>query len=233
MHLARIIVPGLLALGLARPVAAQEPVVTTTEPDFVLQEPGPSPIFGFVGGGASFPMADAADRFNVGYGFHAGIGYNFSRFLGAHLEGFWSYYGVQNEALGGATELDANHRMQYGSIDAVAHLLRGPFNVYVLGGGGLYYRRVEITQFAGTTVVPYCDPWLYYCYPSVVPVEQILGTRSSTDFGLNGGLGASVRLTRGLAVYLEGRYHYMWGPEVGGQNINGQYIPVMLGLRFE
>jgi hypothetical protein len=66
-------------------------------------------------------------------------------------------------------------------------------------------------------------------------VETILGSRSSTDWGLNGGAGFSVRVASGLRVYAEGRYHYMFGPEIAGssENANGQYVPVMFGLRFE
>lgn len=218
------VVPALLFGSLAKPAAAQDMLV--------LQEPSPSPIFGFLGGGASFPLSESGDRFTTGWVFHGGLGYNFGHTFGLQAEGLWSVYGVKADALN-ATDVDASHRMQYGALDAVVHLFRGPFSAYVVGGGGIYYRRVELTQFAGTTVVPFCDPWLYYCYPSVASVEEVLGSRSSTDFGLNGGVGASYRITSGLKFYAEGRYHYMFGPEIGGENINGQYLPITVGLRFE
>ena len=218
----------LTALGLALPAAAQE---------LELQEPAPSPIYGFVAGGPSFPMSEAGDRFGTGYAFNGGVGFNFHRFVGAQLEAFWSRHGVKDEALN-ATDLDANHRMQYGALELVFNGVRsGPVTAYLLGGGGIYYRRVELTTFLGTAVVPVCDPWLYYCYTDAVPVEGVLGSRSSTDFGLNGGVGVSVRLGAGFKLYAEGRYHYIFGPEFdagdGGQRADGEYIPVMFGLRFE
>lgn len=217
----------LVTLGLALPAAAQ-----TME----LQEPTPPRIFGFVAGGPSFPMSDAADRFSTGYGFNVGLGVNASRMLGVQAEAFWSHYGVDEGALN-ATDIDANSRMQYGTLEAVLRLGHGPFGAYVIGGGGVYYRRVEITEFLGSAVVPTCDPWLYYCYPTAVGVEQVLGARSSTDFGLNGGVGLTMRVAGGLKLFVEGRYHYIFGPEFEGggesQRADGQYIPLMFGLRFE
>lgn len=261
MHLASFVVPGALALALAQSAAAQEqptgmeqPPPTeqqappmeqqpppaeeqtvTEEQTLVIQQPSVAPIFGFIGGGPTIPLGDSGDRFNVGPGFNAGIGFNFNRFVGVQLEGFWSRFSVNGDLLN-TTDLDANHRMQYGTLDAVANVVRsGPFTAYLLGGGGLYYRRVQLTQFAGTTVVPACDPWLYYCYPSAVSVETILGTRSSTDWGINGGAGFSVRVAPGLRIYAEGRYHYIFGPEIinSSDKANGEYIPIMFGLRFE
>lgn len=224
----RVLVALLLALGLALPAAAQE---------LELQEPSPSPVYGFISGGASFPLSDAGDRFDTGYAFNGGLGFNVHPMVGLQVEGFWSRYEVKASALD-ATDIDANHRMQFGALDVVFNGVRsGPFTAYLLGGGGIYYRRVELTAYAGTAVVPVCDPWLYYCYSDVVPVEGVLGSRSSTDFGLNGGVGFSVRVASGLKLYAEGRYHYIFGPEFtqagDSQRANGQYIPVLVGLRFE
>jgi opacity protein-like surface antigen len=224
----RPLVTLLLALGLALPAAAQE---------LELQEPSPSPIYGFIAGGASFPISNVGDRFETGYAFTGGVGFNVHRFVGVQLDAFWSHHSVKGDVFD-TTDLDANHRMQYGTLDVVFNGVRsGPLTAYVLGGGGVYYRRVELTSFVGTAVVPVCDPYLFYCFADAVPVEGVLGSRSSTDFGLNGGIGLSLRVASGLKLYLEGRYHYIFGPEFteGGEGgrANGEYIPVMLGLRFE
>ena len=64
---------------------------------------------------------------------------------------------------------------------------------------------------AGVGWVPgYCDPWWYVCYPGGwVETTNIIGERSSTDFGMSFGGGVNFG-----AVYAELRYHYIWGPEV-------------------
>ena len=59
-----------------------------------------------------------------------------------------------------------------------------------------------------------CDPWWYYCVPGGwVPVENIIGERSSTDFGMD--FGGGVRFGK---IYAEIRYHYIWGPTIEAQN---------------
>ena len=75
---------------------------------------------------------------------------------------------------------------------------------------GVYYRPVKVTT-PGVGYVPgYCDPWWYVCYPGgFVPVENIVGERSSTDFGMDFGGGVNFG-----AFYAEIRYHYIWGPKV-------------------
>ena len=63
----------------------------------------------------------------------------------------------------------------------------------------------------GVGYVPgYCDPWWYVCYPGgFVPVENIVGERSSTDFGMVFGGGVNFNI-----AFAEVRYHYIWGPTV-------------------
>jgi hypothetical protein len=124
-----------------------------------------------------------------------------------------------------ATGTNGYHSMQYGDLNAVFNVLPlGPLGVYVLGGPGIYHRRVEITEFAGVGTVPYCDPWLFICW-------------SKTDFGLNAGLGVSLRLFGGpLSLYAEGRYHYIFGGHIdtpaGSRSVDGMYMPIVFGLRL-
>ena len=64
-----------------------------------------------------------------------------------------------------------------------------------------------------------------------MPVENIVGERSSTDFGMDFGGGMNFG-----AVYAELRYHYIWGPEVetsstGGNRYAGVDPPIPKGQR--
>lgn len=109
------------------------------------------------------------------------------------------------------------------------------FGFHLLGGGGFSFRDVEIAQFAGVGVAPYCDPYLLACYATPIAVSQVIGSRDSFDFGLDAGLGAYAMLSPPLRLYLEARYHDLWGPEFEGPNgdrvdSDGQYLPVVLGL---
>jgi opacity protein-like surface antigen len=228
---------GLLALASARPALAQG--------DTTMSMPGNEemeslvPHVGFnVGGGVSFPLADTAKRAKVGGAFQIGVQYNFLKWLSVQAEYLYSGYSLKGTVLE-TTGLNGHHSMQYGDLNAIVQVVPSrPFGVYLVGGPGLYHRRVEITQFAGTAVLPYCDPWLFYCYTTPVSVDTVIGSRSRTDFGLNAGVGVSFRLFDGpTRLYLEGRYHYIFAGTVTTSNggtvkPTGQYIPVVLGIRF-
>jgi hypothetical protein len=47
-----------------------------------------------------------------------------------------------------------------------------------------------------------------------VPVDNVVGDRSSTDFGMVFGAGVNIAASDAASVYLEIRYHYIWGPEI-------------------
>ena len=81
----------------------------------------------------------------------------------------------------------------------------------------------------------------YVCYPGgFVPVENVVGQRSSTDFGMDFGGGVKFG-----AIYAEIRYHYIWGPTVpetgptqplpgvsAERKANGQFLQTTFGIRF-
>ncbi len=202
------------------------------------EDAGPERHFMFnVGGGLSIPISDAGDRFVTGGGFQLGAGFQLNRRFGVTAEYLWMDHGVQDDALTEAG-IEGDHLLQYGGLNAVVNVLpRRRFGFYLIGGPGLYYRKVELSQFAGVAAVPYCDPWLLFCSADVVPVDEILGSRSTTDFGLNAGLGLTLRLFGDMRLYVEGRYHYIFGPEFTAQDgtsqhADGQYIPVIFGVRY-
>ncbi len=213
-----------LAPGLAKGQGYAEPGVT-------------GPIGWNIGGTIAFPLGDSADRVNVAGGLAAGVTFNFARNFGAQLEygADWSSLKtgqLQNVGIGG------NALLQYFDLNLVFHPTRaGAIGFYLIGGGGLYYRGAEVTKAEGTIIQPYCDPWLYYCSAVPVPVESILGSRSSWDFGLDGGVGMTFAIAPPLRLYLEARYHYIFGPSYTAANgerraADGQYLPLTLGLRF-
>ena len=82
-----------------------------------------------------------------------------------------------------------------------------------------------------------------------MPVDQVVGSRSSTDFGMNFGGGVDFRFHEHSSFYVEVRYHYVWGPTIASGNVpanpiagsdvvtstqkaNGQFLPITFGFRF-
>ena len=90
------------------------------------------------------------------------------------------------------TDFFADMNMQFGTGSVIFQKPEGTVRPYGLVGAGIYYRPVKVTT-PGVGYVPgYCDPWWYVCYPGgFVPVENIVGDRSSTDFGMAFGGGAN------------------------------------------
>ena len=203
------------------------------------------------GGGWTAPNSDVRDRFGDGYNFNFGVQVNATPVIG--IEGLYSFNGLGEKQISipvsptpfnGAVPTDffGNMNMQYGTVSLVAQKPDGGVRPYGLIGGGVYYRPVEITSPAVGWVPGYCDPWWYVCYPGgFVEVDNIIGERSSTDFGMTFGGGVNFG-----AFYGELRYHYIWGPEVevreptqpiagveaDTRKANGQFLQATFGFRF-
>lgn len=115
----------------------------------------------------------------------------------------------------------------------------GTVSPYIIGGVGYYFRPVTVTTAGTGFVLGYCNPYWYVCYPGgFYEVDQVVGERSSSDFGFDIGGGFTYKLNDIASLYFEARYHFMWGPSVTntstGQTLtaNGQFIPLTVGVRF-
>ena len=145
------------------------------------------------------------------------------------------------------TDFFGNANMQYGTLSAIFQRPEGGVRPFGLVGMGIYYRPMEITTPGVGWVPGYCDPWWYVCYPGGwVEVDQIVGERSTTDFGMV--FGGGVRFG---VFYAELRYNDIWGPTIEGldrsnlpdppnvptsslvgKKANGQFVQTTFGFRF-
>lgn len=229
----RNLLPALIALALALPARAQ---IYTDE---TARSAAPNRFTFNIGGGPSFIAGDASDVFDTGGLFQIGAGYRFAPEGAVQLVYSWSRYDVEERLIEDAT-IDAYHTLQYLSAEAVYEPIigaTGPVGVYFLGGPGLYYRVATVREFTGAAVLPYCDPWLFYCYPTAVETSRVVGTRDDWNFGLTGGVGVVFRLSAYAGIFIEGRYHYVWGDDFTDaegreRSSDTQYIPVVGGFRF-
>lgn len=205
-----------------------------------------------IGGGFTAPNSDVRDHLGDGYNFTIGLQVNVNPVFA--IEGLYSFNGLGEKTRtiniadvpGGPTsptDLTGSMNMQYGTVSAIIQKPDGSVRPYGLVGMGVYYRPIEVTT-PGVGFVPgYCDPWWYICYPGGwVEVQNVIGERSSTDFGMVFGGGVNFG-----KFFSELRYHYIWGPTVAenapvqpivGADVpperkaNGQFLAVTFGLRF-
>jgi len=207
-----------------------------------------------LGGGLTIPNSEVRDRLGNGYNFNFGVDVAVNPVVS--IEGLYSFNGLGEKDIalpvspcvgcpGTSTPFTGSMNMQYGTASVILQRPEGGVKPFGLVGMGVYYRPMEVTT-PGVGYVPgYCDPWWYVCYPGGwVEVENVVGERSSTDFGMvfGGGL-------RFGAFYAELRYHYIWGPTIDGQSTNlpsvnppltdlegkkanGQFLATTFGFRF-
>jgi opacity protein-like surface antigen len=202
-----------------------------------------------IGGGYTVTAGEVRDHLGDGYNFNFGLIFNITEVVGLQTE--YSFNGLGDKRIsipvsptpndsGVPTDFFADMNMQFFDVNLIVKApTQSAAKPYFLFGGGVYYRPIKVTT-PGVGYVPgYCDPWWYVCYPGgFVPVENIVGERSSTDFGMNFGGGVNVALGESASFYVEARYHYIWGPEVSNpltdesQKANGQFFPITFGFRF-
>jgi opacity protein-like surface antigen len=208
--------------------------------------------FGF---GWAFPTTDFKNSFDAGWNGTFGVTFNLNPHLGiqgeytyARMEGPDKVISVASNPIAGAVTnglIESNHQMHVGTFNLVykAQSSDRPIGGYVLGGGGIYHRIVQLTSpSVGYATV--CDPYWYVCYPGLVAIDTIIGDRSSNDFGIN--FGGGITFGHDAKFYVESRYHYVWGQKVtpavatptatsacsSGCSTNAGYFPLTFGLRW-
>jgi opacity protein-like surface antigen len=206
------------------------------------------------GGGVSFPISGLNDAFNTGWNGTLGITWNMTPKIG--IQGEYGY-----DRLGGPERqftisqtptptaddptglIQSNHQVHTGTFNVIykpqLDVNQRSRGLYLLGGAGVYHRLVQLTSpSAGYASV--CNPYWYICYPTTVPVTRIIGDRSSNDFGMN--VGAGLTFGSNAKIYIETRYHYVWGPTIRPEvapvsgateySTNAGYFPITFGVRW-
>jgi len=207
-----------------------------------------------LGGGYTWVLSEVGDYLGDGFNFNLGVTFEASPIIG--IEGMYSFNGLGTKdftlpvsSTPGAAAVDtpfaADMNMQYGTASLIFNSPRSArVRPYGLTGIGVYYRPVTVTTPSIGFVPGYCSPWYYYCVPGgFVPVDEVVGDRSSTDFGMVFGGGVNFTISPAASVFVEIRYHYIWGPEINTEeaetitgtntiNANGQFLPLTFGIRF-
>jgi opacity protein-like surface antigen len=194
-----------------------------------------------LGAGVSFPTGDIGKEFDTGWNGAIGVTFYPSPTVGFQVEYMYQRFGGPDRAFEDVSTpvadtilIESNHQLHSGTFNLVARSQSGgAVNGYFLVGPGVYYRKVQLTS-PGVGLITVCDPYWLVCYPAPVETTQVLGDRTSTDFGVN--FGGGITFGQAAKFYIEARYHYVWGPKVSvaGTDFssNAQYVPITFGVRF-
>jgi hypothetical protein len=158
-----------------------------------------------LGGGASFPTGNYDDIANVGW--HLTGSVNFGRHdsrFGFLVDGTYGEFGLDSEGLTGGP-LEVRQRWIYGTGNLVYRFKRAGAshaNPYLIGGAGVYTSK------------------------GVGADADLFGDTSSTDFGVNAGVGLNYTVSR-IVLFAEARYHTVFSDPS-----DTHYIPLTIGIRF-
>ena len=208
------------------------------------------------GGGVAFPITGLNDAFNTGWNGTIGLTWNVTPKVGIQAEYVYDRLGgperqftisqTPTPAPDDPTGLiQSNHQVHTGTFNVIykpelaMNQRPRPIGLYLLGGAGVYHRLVQLTSpSVGYTSV--CNPYWYICYPTLVSVTRVIGDRSSNDFGMN--FGAGLTFGSDVKLYVETRYHYVWGPKIRPDvtpvngateySTNAGYFPITFGVRW-
>ncbi len=201
------------------------------------------------GGGYTFALSKVGQNLGGGYNFTAGVWIAVASRVSVGLD--YGYNGLGQKQLDldvvdlpGSSVLAkkpffGDMNMQHGNFNLVLRPTNsGAMRPYLLAGVGIYSRPVKVTTNAVGYIPGFCDPFWYYCMPGgYVPMEAVVGKRSTTDFGIDVGGGINLVVRGTTSIYVEARYHYIWGPsfttaDLTTQKANGQFLPITFGVRF-
>jgi hypothetical protein len=187
----------------------------------------------------NMPVTETAQVAGTGLGATGGVGYNFNQQNAVIGEFLWN----RMSPSGGALQPLQTASPQSGSLNGNSNLygltgnyryeIRGRMlGTYLIGGGGWYFRKNwlsrEVTAGTGTVCTPAWLWWGFTCTSGTVTANQTLATSSTNAWGMNAGIGVTVRVGQApYRLYTEARYHY-----IPTRNVSTQFIAFNVGIRY-
>ncbi|HEY1760515.1 MAG TPA: outer membrane beta-barrel protein [Bryobacteraceae bacterium] len=185
-----------------------------------------SPFSFAIGAGFTEPIGTAGRYLDTGWNFQAGGGFNFNPVLGAMLDFNYNSMGINAATLSNLGAPGGNSHIMSFTIDPIIHLNhKGPVDVYLIGGGGLYHRYDDLTTPAGG-FAPVITPFGFFNAPYVG--NAVLASYSVNKPGFDAGAGISFGTRWHAKFYAEARYNRM----LMSSGSDTDYIPVTFGVRW-
>ena len=180
-----------------------------------------------IGGGFTQPVGNTGRHLDEGWNVRGGAGVNFSQYVGAIVQVDYNRFGINTASLSRAGFPDGDVNVFSATLNPIVHLTpRGHFDVYLIGGGGLYRRTQEFTQPGVATFTAF-DPFFGF-YRAAVPTTEVLSSYTVNKPGVNGGAGIAFGTKWHGKFFAEARYHRIFI----NNYVHTDYIPVSFGFRW-
>ncbi len=124
------------------------------------------------------------------------------------------------------TQIDGGNGQVFSAdVDGVLQFPINPgVHFYVMAGGGLAHRSVQLTQNVVSGGLP-CGGWFNFCGPYSAG-STVVASDSQTHMTWNAGAGVDFALPGGQSWFVEARYEEIETAQPT------QFIPIRVGLRF-
>jgi hypothetical protein len=175
-----------------------------------------------LGGGFTQTIGNTGRYLNDGWNLQGGVGYNFSPYIGVMGELGYTQLGFNGATLGNLGYPGGGVNVLSATIDPIVHLTpRSHFDLYAIGGGGLYHWAENFSAPTGGVT-----PFATGSFPLVVPNA---GDEYSVNKpGFNAGMGVALGTKWHGKVFAEARYVHIFL----NNGERGDYIPVTFGFRW-
>lgn len=181
-----------------------------------------------VGTGVTPLLGIANNELSTGWNVTGGGGVRIDRRVAVNLQVLYSGLGVQTSVLNTFGVPGAHAHLWGFTLDPeVRFRLDHTVGFYLIGGGGYYWRTINLTRPTLRPAVVF-DPFFGYSIPTLIPANAIIGSVTRVGWGPNVGAGVTFRVGDGSTrLFAEVRYHYIaTSPDAT------QIIPVTFGVRW-
>jgi len=180
-----------------------------------------------IGGGFTQTVGATGRNLDNGWNIGGGVGWNFSPYVGAMVQTNFNSMGINSTTLNNVGFLGGDVHVFSATVDPVVHLHpKGRFDVYLVGGGGLYHVYQEFTAPSVATYTGY-NPFFGF-YTAGIPTTEVLASSSVNKPGANVGMGIAMGSKWRAKFYAEARYNHVFMSN--GQRMD--YVPVTFGVRW-
>ena len=175
-----------------------------------------------LGGGFTQTVGNTGRYLNDGWNIEGGAGFNFSNYIGVLGEVGYTSFGFNGTTLGSLGYPNGGVNVLSATIDPIVHLTpRSHFDLYAIGGGGLYHWDENFSAPAGAVT-----PLATGSFPLTIPNSG--DEYSENKPGYNLGMGIAFGTKWHGKLFAEARYVHVF---LNG-NQRGDYVPVTFGFRW-
>jgi len=175
-----------------------------------------------LGGGFTQPVGNTGRYLNVGWNVQGGVGFNFSSYIGVLGELGYNSRGFNGTTVSSLGYPGGDVHVFSATIDPIVHLTpRSHFDLYAVGGGGLYHWSEQFSAPTGLVT-----PFATGSFPVLIP--NVGDEYSVNKPGFNAGMGVALGTKWHGKIFAEARYVHIFM----NNNMRADYIPVTFGFRW-